>query len=58
MEKGVDWGWMLLSRTPVIGTPLTAAGILREPFPMLLALVAVAKIAHYLAVGALTPDSW
>jgi membrane protein YqaA with SNARE-associated domain len=50
------WGkWsLLLSWMPVVGDPLTvAAGLLREPFPVFLALVALAKSARYLLlVGA------
>jgi len=46
---------LLLSWMPIIGDPLTiVAGILREPFPVFLALVAVAKAARYVAVAAIT----
>jgi membrane protein YqaA with SNARE-associated domain len=46
---------LLLSWMPVIGDPLTiVAGVLREPFPVFLALVAVAKTTRYIAVAALT----
>jgi membrane protein YqaA with SNARE-associated domain len=46
---------LLLSWVPVIGDPLTVvAGVLREPFPVFLALVAVAKTARYVAVAAIT----
>src|SRR5918993_521253 len=46
---------LLLSWVPIIGDPLTiVAGILREPFPVFLALVAVAKTARYIAVAAIT----
>lgn len=51
------WGrWsLLLSWAPVIGDPLTlAAGVLREPFPIFLLLVAIAKIGRYLVVAAVT----
>jgi membrane protein YqaA with SNARE-associated domain len=42
-----------LSWVPVIGDPLTiVAGVLREPFPIFLALVTVAKVARYVAVAA------
>jgi membrane protein YqaA with SNARE-associated domain len=45
---------LLLSWLPVIGDPLTiVAGVLREPFPVFLLLVAVAKTACYLAVIAI-----
>src|SRR5215211_286906 len=38
---------LLLSWLPILGDPLTiVAGILREPFPVFLALVAVAKISR------------
>ncbi len=43
---------LLLSWAPIIGDPLTlAAGLLREPFPSFLALVAAAKTGRYLAVA-------
>ena len=46
---------LLLSWVPIIGDPLTiVAGVLREPFPLFLALVAVAKTARYVAVAAVT----
>jgi membrane protein YqaA with SNARE-associated domain len=46
---------LLLSWVPIIGDPLTiVAGVLREPFPVFLALVAIAKTARYFAVAALT----
>jgi membrane protein YqaA with SNARE-associated domain len=39
---------------PVIGDPLTiVAGILREPLPVFIALIVVAKTARYLVVAAL-----
>lgn len=42
---------LLLSWMPIIGDPLTvAAGILREPFPVFLLLVAVAKVGRYLVL--------
>jgi membrane protein YqaA with SNARE-associated domain len=44
---------LLLSWAPVIGDPLTiVAGVLREPFPVFLALVAFAKTARYITVAA------
>lgn len=44
---------LLLSWLPVIGDPLTiVAGVLREPFPIFLALVALAKTARYVGVAA------
>lgn len=46
---------LLLSWTPVIGDPLTiVAGVLREPLPIFILLVTIAKTARYLAVGALS----
>jgi membrane protein YqaA with SNARE-associated domain len=43
---------LLLSWVPVIGDPLTVvAGVLREPLWSFVAIVAVAKIARYLAVA-------
>lgn len=51
------WGkWsLLLSWMPVVGDPLTVvAGVLREPFAVFLALVAIAKSARYLVLAAVT----
>jgi membrane protein YqaA with SNARE-associated domain len=46
---------LLLSWVPVVGDPLTVvAGVLREPFPVFLTLVAIAKIGRYLALAGLT----
>jgi membrane protein YqaA with SNARE-associated domain len=46
---------LLLSWVPVVGDPLTiVAGVLREPFPVFLLLVALAKIGRYVAVAAIT----
>jgi membrane protein YqaA with SNARE-associated domain len=46
---------LLLSWVPIIGDPLTiVAGVLREPLPVFIALVVVAKTARYVAVAALT----
>jgi membrane protein YqaA with SNARE-associated domain len=46
---------LLLSWAPVIGDPLTiAAGIMREPLPVFLLLVAIAKIGRYLVLAAVT----
>ena len=46
---------LLLSWLPVVGDPLTiVAGVLREPLPVFLLLVAVAKTSRYLAVVAIT----
>lgn len=46
---------LLLSWMPVIGDPLTVvAGVLREPLPVFLALVAVAKVGRYLVVAGVT----
>ena len=46
---------LLLSWLPFIGDPLTiVAGVLREPFPVFVALVALAKTARYFAVAAIT----
>jgi membrane protein YqaA with SNARE-associated domain len=42
---------LLLSWAPVVGDPLTiAAGIMREPFPVFLLLVAVAKAGRYIVL--------
>ena len=49
---------LLLSWAPVIGDPLTVvAGVLREPLPMFLVLVTIAKVGRYLIVAALA-NSW
>jgi membrane protein YqaA with SNARE-associated domain len=46
---------LLLSWLPFIGDPLTiVAGVLREPFSVFFALVALAKTARYFAVAAIT----
>lgn len=45
---------LLLSWAPFVGDPLTVvAGVLREPFPVFLLLVAIAKIGRYVAVAAI-----
>lgn len=45
---------LLLSWMPIIGDPLTVvAGVMREPFPVFLAIVAVAKFGRYLVLLAL-----
>ena len=42
---------LLLSWAPVIGDPLTiVAGVLREPLPVFLLLVTIAKVARYIVV--------
>ncbi len=46
---------LLLSWAPIIGDPLTVvAGVLREPLPMFLLLVTIAKTGRYLALAAVT----
>ena len=43
---------LLMSWVPVIGDPLTlVAGVLREPLPVFIMLVAIAKTTRYLIVG-------
>lgn len=61
LERAGSWyrrfgKWtLLLSWVPIIGDPLTvAAGVLREPFPVFLLLVSIAKIARYVFVAAAT----
>ncbi|PPE72454.1 hypothetical protein C3942_18085 [Solimonas fluminis] len=61
LERAQGWyrrygRWsLLLSWVPVIGDPLTvAAGMLREPLPVFLLLVTVAKLGRYLVLAALT----
>ncbi|TCT36180.1 YqaA family protein [Martelella mediterranea] len=42
---------LLLSWAPVIGDPITViAGVLREPFPVFLLLVTIAKFGRYLVL--------
>lgn len=42
---------LLLSWVPIVGDPLTiVAGVLREPFPVFLAIVTIAKVGRYLAI--------
>ena len=46
---------LLLSWLPIVGDPLTMiAGVMREPLPVFLALVGVAKAARYLVLAGLT----
>jgi membrane protein YqaA with SNARE-associated domain len=46
---------LLLSWAPVVGDPLTVvAGLAREPFPIFLILVAIAKAGRYLVLAAVT----
>lgn len=46
---------LLLSWAPVIGDPLTVvAGVMREPFPLFLVLVTLAKVGRYLILAAIT----
>lgn len=61
LERAQHWyrrygKWsLLLSWAPIIGDPLTVvAGVLREPFPMFLLLVTIAKIGRYLVLAAAT----
>ena len=51
------WGrWsLLLAWAPIIGDPLTVvAGVLREPLPVFLVLVTLAKVGRYLLLAAVT----
>ncbi|CAH1651507.1 DedA family protein [Hyphomicrobiales bacterium] len=46
---------LLLSWMPIIGDPLTVvAGVLREPLPIFLALVTIAKVGRYAVLAAAT----
>ena len=46
---------LLLSWVPIIGDPLTEiAGVMREPLPMFLLLVTIAKVGRYLVLAAVT----
>ena len=48
---------LLLSWLPIIGDPLTiVAGVLRESFPVFLALVTIAKLSRYVAVAAIAHE--
>lgn len=54
LARAQDWyrrygRWsLLLSWLPIIGDPITvAAGVMREPFPMFLLLVTIAKVGRY-----------
>ena len=61
MERAQHWyrrygKWsLLLSWVPFVGDPLTViAGVLREPFPVFLVLVTLAKVGRYLVLTAAT----
>ncbi|HMF66868.1 MAG TPA: YqaA family protein [Phyllobacterium sp.] len=61
LDRAASWyhrygKWtLLLSWAPIIGDPLTVvAGVLREPLLSFVILVAIAKIARYLVVFAVT----
>lgn len=46
---------LLLAWVPIIGDPLTVvAGVLREPLPMFVFLVAIAKVGRYVVVALAT----
>jgi membrane protein YqaA with SNARE-associated domain len=43
---------LLLSWAPIIGDPLTVvAGVMREPFPVFLLLVTIAKVGRYVVLA-------
>lgn len=52
--------WSLLaSWVPIIGDPLTvAAGLMREPLPIFLLLVTIAKVGRYLVLAAIVTGFW
>ncbi|MGE6744077.1 YqaA family protein [Allorhizobium pseudoryzae] len=61
LERAQGWyhrygKWSLLaSWVPIIGDPLTVvAGIMKEPLPVFILLVAIAKIARYAILAAVT----
>lgn len=61
LERAQGWyrrhgKWsLLLSWAPVVGDPLTVvAGLAREPLPVFLALVTVAKVGRYVLLAAAT----
>jgi len=46
---------LLLSWVPIVGDPLTVvAGVLREPLPTFVALVAIAKTSRYIVLALVT----
>ncbi|MDO9412871.1 MAG: YqaA family protein [Pseudolabrys sp.] len=46
---------LLLSWVPVVGDPLTVvAGVMREPFPVFLLLVTIAKVGRYVVLTVVT----
>ena len=46
---------LLLSWAPIIGDPLTvAAGIMKEPLPVFLLLVTIAKVGRYVVLALVT----
>ncbi|MCM2458348.1 DedA family protein [Rhizobium sp. CG4] len=46
---------LLLSWAPIIGDPLTVvAGVMREPFPVFLLLVSIAKVGRYVVLASAT----
>jgi membrane protein YqaA with SNARE-associated domain len=46
---------LLLSWAPIIGDPLTVvAGVMREPFPVFLLLVTIAKVGRYVVLASAT----
>ena len=48
---------LLLSWVPLVGDPLTVvAGVMREPLPVFLLLVALAKTGRYVALAAMALD--
>ncbi|EJJ29719.1 YqaA family protein [Rhizobium sp. CF142] len=61
LERAQHWyqrygKWSLLaSWLPIVGDPITVvAGVLREPLPMFLLLVTIAKVGRYLVLTAAT----
>lgn len=61
LERAQNWyrrygKWSLLaSWLPVVGDPLTlVAGVMREPLPIFILLVAIAKTARYAILAAVT----
>lgn len=64
LDRAQDWyrrygKWsLLLSWAPVIGDPLTVvAGLAREPLPVFLALVTVAKAGRYAVLAAVATSA-
>lgn len=61
LDRAQDWyrrygKWsLLLSWVPIVGDPLTIiAGVMREPLPIFLLLVTIAKVGRYMVLTVVT----